>query len=738
MGSRRVVIEFLGQDKSASKTADDVEKKTSKLGSTLAGVGKTAAVGLAGGIVIGTVALAKMTKGAAEDQAAQDRLAKTLRNTTGANAAQVASIEDYISKTGVATGITDDQMRPAFENLVRATKDTGKAQGLMNLAMDVSAGTGKSLESVTMALAKAQNGSTGALGKLGIATKDASGKALSFDQIQKNLAGTFKGQAATAANTFEGKMSRLKLIFGETQETIGAKLLPIATRLGDWLLNVGVPAIGKLGAWLKQNLMPPLQRFGDYLAKTVAPMLQNLAAKWLAGARSAFDSVRKSVQDNEPQLRKLVSAIGSAVKWIAEKLGPVLGWLAGTQMKNVGKQISLVITAISKMVSAVQWIARVVGDAAGWIGKKWTEIKNGAGSLLTYFRNLPGNIARAMGDTTRTLVSKGSGFLTGLWSGLMSKWREVTKWIGGLKASVSAWLGDTSKFLVQKGRNVLWGFLDGLKGVWTEVTKWIGGIATWIKDHKGPISLDARLLTPAGKAIMAGFLKGLKSGAGPAWNFVKSVGGKSVDMLSSVFGSGGQQLGGRRIRYQGQQLDLSTFQKIRQAENQIGSMLRVTQGSYEGASSYSGSTHTGGGVFDVVGGNLERINSTLRSLGFASWVREPWQGPWPRHIHAVEIGNQRAHPSAQRQAQDYLRGGDGLAGYKQGTPWVPNDQLAFLHKGEAVLPAEVNRRRITGGGDVIINLTVNGALDPTAVAKQVQTMLIRLKKLNGGLELGLT
>ena len=214
---------------------------------------KAAAVGVAAVAVTAGAGLLKLAKGAAEDEKAQAVLAKTLKNTAGATDAQVAAIERYISKTGAATGVTDDEMRPALANLVRATKDVGKAQSLMGLAMDVSAGTGKDLGAVTMALAKAQNGSVGGLAKLGIATKDAAGKTKSFEQIQKDLAATFKGQSAAAADTTAGKWARLKLIWSEAGESIGSKLLPVIGKLSTWLLEVGVPAIQRFGEYLDDN-----------------------------------------------------------------------------------------------------------------------------------------------------------------------------------------------------------------------------------------------------------------------------------------------------------------------------------------------------------------------------------------------------------------------------------------------------------------------------------------------------
>ena len=273
---------------------------------------KAAAVGVAAVAVTAGAGLLKLAKGAAEDEKAQAILAKTLKNTAGATDAQVAAIERYISKTGAATGVTDDEMRPALANLVRATKDVGKAQDLMGLAMDVSAGTGKDLSAVTMALAKAQNGSVGGLAKLGIATKDASGKTKSFDQITKDLAATFKGQAAAAADTTAGKWARIKLIWSEAGESIGSKLLPVLGKLSTWILEEVVPALERFGAYLDENRFKIALFFVGIaeavtgLVKTFGPAIKymnNLFMGWLGGMIHAAAEAFGWVPEVGPKLQ---------------------------------------------------------------------------------------------------------------------------------------------------------------------------------------------------------------------------------------------------------------------------------------------------------------------------------------------------------------------------------------------------------------------------------------------------
>lgn len=203
----------------------------------------TVALGAAS-VVLGKQLL-DAAKAAASDEAAQKQLRLALINSTGATDEQVAGIEQMIDKMARATGVADDQLRPALGTLSRFTQDLTKAQELLNLAMDISAGTGKPLEDVVVALGKAYNGNMKGLQALGIETKNADGSAKSFKQIQEELAALFKGASATAAATFEGKLARIKVALDETKERIGTAVLPFLDKLAQFVLDAVVPAFEK-------------------------------------------------------------------------------------------------------------------------------------------------------------------------------------------------------------------------------------------------------------------------------------------------------------------------------------------------------------------------------------------------------------------------------------------------------------------------------------------------------------
>ena len=183
-------------------------------------------------------------KAAVEDEASQRQLAEALRNTTNATDAQIKSTEDYISKQQLAFGVADTKLRPALANLARATGDVGKAQQLTNLAMDISAATGRDLETVSLTLSKAYNGNIGALTKLGIPLDDVIKKSGDFNLVQGELARLFGGAAKANTETYAGQLAIVTERTAELKESIGVALLPTMKTL---LENVNMVAKGFSG-----------------------------------------------------------------------------------------------------------------------------------------------------------------------------------------------------------------------------------------------------------------------------------------------------------------------------------------------------------------------------------------------------------------------------------------------------------------------------------------------------------
>jgi hypothetical protein len=246
-----IITEFDGKGiKSALNEFKNLESGTDKVGFAAKKAGEVAVVAFAA-LAVGAAAagavLFKAAQAAAADQAAQVELANAIKASTTASDLQIKGLEEFIDKTQRATGVADDNLRPALGRLVRATGDVTKAQDLLNLSLDLSASTGKSVEATANALAKAQEGSFGALAKLGVGYDAATLKAAGFEKVQGMLEDRFGGSAAEKAATYEGVVARLKITLGELQESIGYKVLPILTKLGDSAVRIA-EAFGLKGA----------------------------------------------------------------------------------------------------------------------------------------------------------------------------------------------------------------------------------------------------------------------------------------------------------------------------------------------------------------------------------------------------------------------------------------------------------------------------------------------------------
>ena len=206
---------------------------------------KKAAVPAAAALTGLAVAGFSAAKAAMEDQKSSALLARQLKISTQATDAQVAATEDLISKMTLATGVADTDLRDALSRLARGMGSLDLAQQNLNLALDISAATGKDLASVSDALSKAYNGQTTALAKLDPSMRSLVKEGASFNEIGAIMAETFGGAAATAANTAEGKFRRFNTALSEAQESIGQALIPVIEAL--------LPFLQDAAEWVSKN-----------------------------------------------------------------------------------------------------------------------------------------------------------------------------------------------------------------------------------------------------------------------------------------------------------------------------------------------------------------------------------------------------------------------------------------------------------------------------------------------------
>jgi hypothetical protein len=253
-GNRTLKLSILADVDDLKKKLGDADKAVETNSSKISEFGKKAAaafaVAAAAAVAYGTKLAIDGVKAAIEDEQAQLRLAAALRTATGATEGQIKATEDFILQTSLATGVADDQLRPAMQRLAVSTKDTGEAQRLLALALDISKGRGLDLEQVANALGRAQDGNTASLGRLGLGLSKTELATLSFTEIQQKLSDLYGGAAATNAETFQGKIDRLKVGFDEAKESLGLALLPAVEQFITFLNDTGIPTLNAFIAGL--------------------------------------------------------------------------------------------------------------------------------------------------------------------------------------------------------------------------------------------------------------------------------------------------------------------------------------------------------------------------------------------------------------------------------------------------------------------------------------------------------
>lgn len=228
----------------------------------------TKSFGLTSKLSIGAASVAltafakKSVAAALADEKAQKSLTQTLKNL--GLAYSTVGVTNYIDSLQRATGVSEDELRPAFQKLLLVLGDVGKAQSALSLAMDISAGTGKDLNAVSMALAKGYSGQTTALSRLGAGLDKALLASGDMEAITAQLSKLFAGQAQAAVKTYAGQMAILTVAATEASEIIGFALVDSIAKLSG---EDGVKGLATQMESLALANADVLVGFTDILAK---------------------------------------------------------------------------------------------------------------------------------------------------------------------------------------------------------------------------------------------------------------------------------------------------------------------------------------------------------------------------------------------------------------------------------------------------------------------------------------
>lgn len=335
-------VEILGEFKkltSATQGAQtDLQKMTKRADSASKTIGRAfAAIGVGLSFKFIANELEEAAKAAIEDVKSQELLANALRNTMKATDDQIASVEQVIKKYQFSASVADDELRPAYQKLALATKDTTRANELLGVALDVAAGTGKTLDQVTQAMAKSISGSDTALLKL-IPSLKGSKTPL------EDLAAAFDGASEKAAAT--DPYQRMKIIFEDLQETVGMALLPTLEKFAAWVAS--------------PEGQEKLQKFID--------LVTGLAGK--------FEVLAGFVIDNADQFiawSGVIVGAGLAIKGLTTTLGIYSSISAAVAARNaaiaasqtaVGATATTAAVGVNALYTSLALIARIAGTVA--------------------------------------------------------------------------------------------------------------------------------------------------------------------------------------------------------------------------------------------------------------------------------------------------------------------------------------------------------------------------------------